>query len=167
MCVCFEYNRSPQRKISTIPLSPNTFDSVRHKEKATLGLRNLQVLAHVVRSRTTEQLGASLKPWDGMWSRRAARSPSQTWIYRKHGGSGSEWLGSTYPQSLLSWLIWSTTTLSWIWYKETADETADAHSSGSPPRAAVRSSTHSVNISITLRWRKASVCSRCGKANLS
>lgn len=82
--------------------------------------------------------------------------------YRKLQNMGINAKG-TYPQSLLSWLIWSTSTLSWTWYKETADE----HSSGRPPRAAVRSSTHSVNISIMFRWRKVSVCSRCSKASLS
>lgn len=63
----------------------------------------------------------------------------------------------THPHSLLSWLIWSTTMLSWIWYSETAE----VHRSGFPPRTAVRSRTHSVNVSIMFRWRSVSVCSLC------
>lgn len=92
--------------------------------------------------------------------RRLPRRPSQG---GRHPGCGIPTAQGTYPQSLLSWPIWSTTALSWIWYRETAD----AQSSGLAPRPAVRSSTHSANSSIAFRWRRVSVCSRCGKANAS
>lgn len=65
----------------------------------------------------------------------------------------------SYPHSLLSWLIWSTTTLSW----GGKSEAADAPSSAPPARTAAISRTQSVKESIIRRYMSVSVCSRLKK----